>query len=138
MTLYKQFNKCDKVKLIYFYFLCNIPPISFKENPNLLSHHANSSRWGEEGITQKGKPLRCYSPLILKSAFLVTIPTVYRSGSIGFEGNLSFFSTFCASYFMHFTRASIKPSSFFVFSIHVTSFLLFVSFWHKAKAYKHY
>ena len=74
----------------------------------------------------------------LLSAFLVTILTVYRSGSIGFEGNLSFFSTFCASYFMHFTRASIKPSSFFVFSIHVTSFLLFVSFWHKAKAYKPY
>lgn len=55
--------------------------------------------------------------------FLITIPTINRSGTIRFKRNLSLFSTFCTGYFVHFSRTSIKSSSSII-SIHISYFPL--------------
>jgi hypothetical protein len=43
--------------------------------------------------------------------FLITVPTVDGSVTIGFEGNLGFLSAICTSNIVHFTGCAIIPTT---------------------------
>ena len=43
--------------------------------------------------------------------FLIAVPTVDRPVTIGFEGNLGFFSAICTGNVVHFTGCTIIPTT---------------------------